>query len=571
MIPAALAHPLLLAHTVRHLRPAQVAHRVRLRSQRLVAGHLPQSVVDRARGDADGAGAAAPGWPASFVPLDARWHEGYPSPAANAEGRFRFLADEREVGDGWSPEDAPQLWLYHLHYFEWAWTFAAHPDAEWARDAFASRWRSWTHATHFGRGDAWSAYVVSLRAWSLCGVHSRLVAGTPVDADVVGHLRLATAFLRRSLELDVGGNHLVKNLKALVGLGVFLGDDGLVRRSSRRLAQQVGVQVLADGGHFERSPSYHCQVLGDLIDVGQLLATTGHPPVDGLDEAVSGMRRWLGAMLLPDGDVPLFNDCTLVGRERLALLEPAPRPDERLVVLQPSGYVVMCPGPRLHLVADVGPPCPPELPAHAHADCLSFELAVDGLRTVVHTGTSTYAPGERRQFERSTRAHNTVEVDGADQSEVWGTFRVARRARPTLHRAVGDGDGPIEVTASHDGYRRLEGRPVHTRTWRVTADEVEIVDRVDGEGLHQVAVRVHLADAGGPLAAWCGGRNRIEKTDLPVPLARGFGALEPGQAVEWRVEGPLPIELQTRLQLRPASSDGPGSASTMTRTMESWR
>ena len=397
--------------------------------------------------------------------------------------------------------------------------------------------------------------MVSLRAWALCGVHSRLVAGTVVDADVVGHLRLAAAFLRRSVELDVGGNHLVKNLKALVGLGVFLGDDALVRRASGRLAQQMAVQVLADGGHFERSPSYHCQVLGDLVDVGDLLAAAGHPPVAGLAEAVERMRRWLGAMLLPDGDVPLFNDCTLVGRERLALLQPAPRPAERLVVLQPSGYVVMRPGPRLHLVADVGPPCPPELPAHAHADCLSFELAVDGERTVVDTGTSTYAPGERRQYERSTRAHNTVEVDGADQSEVWGTFRVARRARPSLHRAVDDGEGPIEVTASHDGYRRLPGRPVHTRTWRVAADSVEIVDRVAGEGdtngVHRVCARVHLADAdaGGSLDVWCDGRPGVEKTERPVELARRFGPLEPGRVVEWLVEGPLPVELRTRLQL----------------------
>ena len=333
-------------------------------------------------------------------------------------------------------------------------------------------------ATRFGRGDAWSAYVVSLRAWALCGVHSRLVAGTAVDADVVGHLRLAAAFLRRSVELDVGGNHLVKNLKALVGLGVFLGDDALVRR----VEPAAWRQQMRGAGAGRRGPLRALAVV-PLPGPGRP-RRRGRPagrrrparPSPAWPRPSTRMRRWLGAMLLPDGDVPLFNDCTLVGRERLALLQPAPRPAERLVVLQPSGYVVMRPGPRLHLVADVGPPCPPELPAHAHADCLSFELAVDGERTVVDTGTSTYAPGERRQYERSTRAHNTVEVDGADQSEVWGTFRVARRARPTLHRAVDDGDGPIEVTASHDGYRRLPGRPVHTRTWRVTADEVEIVD-----------------------------------------------------------------------------------------------
>ena len=258
-------------------------------------------------------------------------------------------------------------------------------------------------------------------------------------------------------------------------------------------------------------------------------------------------------MLLPDGDVPLFNDCVLVGRERLAALAPAPRPPGRLVVLQPSGYVVIRPGPRLHLVADVGPPCPPDLPAHAHADCLSFELAIDGVRTVVDTGTSTYAPGERRHYERSTRAHNTVEIDGEDQSEVWETFRVARRARPTLHRAVDDGEGPIEVTASHDGYRRLPGRPVHTRTWRVTGGDVEIFDRVEGGGVHRVCSRVHLAETGAALDVRCD----AERAELPVGLAHDFGVLEPGRTLEWLMEGPLPVELRTRPAVgRGGTADG---------------
>jgi len=541
----------------------------------MVGGHLPPSVVERV----GRAGGEAPGWPPAFAPLDGRWHEGYPSAAANAAGRFRFLADERDVGSHWAPPEAPRLWLFHLHYFEWAWSFAADPDREWAGEAFSRLWGSWTQATRFGRGDAWSPYVVSLRAWALCGVHPCLASRSAVGADIVAHLRLSAAFLRRSIELDVGGNHLVKNLKALVGLGVFLGDERLVRRASSRLAGQLPVQVLPDGGHYERSPSYHCQVLGDLIDVEGLLRAAGAAPVDGLGETVEAMRRWLGAMLLPDGEVPLFNDCTLVGRERLALLSPAPRPSLRLVVLQPSGYVVMRPGPRLHLVADIGPPCPPELPAHAHADCLSFEMAVDGERTIVDSGTSTYAFGPRRRHERSTKAHNTVEVDGADQSEVWGTFRVGSRARPTLHGAVDDGE-TIEVTASHDGYRRLPGRPVHSRTWTAMADQLEILDRVDGAGTHRVAAHLHLAsrlrpERSGPetvdidrVVITCSGPTGTTTQTEPADVAHGFGHRQPSHAVRSSLEGPLPIAIRTRLKLSDPVEAGSRRRPTIAGAME---
>ncbi|MCA1656691.1 MAG: heparinase II/III family protein, partial [Actinobacteria bacterium] len=345
----------------------------------------------------------------------------------------------------------------------------------------------------------------------------------------------------------VGGNHLIKNLKALIGLGVLLGDDRLVKVATAQLARQLPVQVLSDGGHYERSPSYHCQVLGDFVDIAGLLLGAGSPPVRGLADAIGAMRTWLGVMLMPDGDVPLFNDCVLVGQRRLSSLRPGPPAADRLAVLGASGYVVMRPDDRLHLVADVGDPCPPDLPAHAHADCLSFEVAVDGQRCVVDPGTSTYAPGAQRTYERSTAAHNTVTVDGADQTEVWGTFRAARRARPRLEAATHDGD-TITVTASHDGYRRLPGRPLHRRTWKVSAARVEITDEVAGDGEHKVASRVHFSAACASKVVWSGPAG-LCVSEGPATCAIGFGTMHDGHMASASWRGRLPVVMHMELHL----------------------
>jgi uncharacterized heparinase superfamily protein len=373
-------------------------------------------------------------------------------------------------------------------------------------------------------------------------VFDGLVAGGPTASDYIDHLSLSARYLRLHLERDVGGNHLIKNLKALVALGVFLDNARLLSAGVTELERQAAIQVLADGGHYERSPSYHCQVLGDLMDVAALLGAAGCPAVPGLSEHITGMRRWLGQMLLPDGDVPFFNDCTLVGRDRLALLEPAPPPPQRLNVLQPSGYVVARCG-RIHLIADVGPPCPPQLPAHAHADCLSFELAVDGERVVVNTGTSTYQHGYRRAFERSTRAHNTVEIDGVDQSEVWGTFRAARLANATLE-CVADG-ATVAVVASHDGYNRLPGSPLHRRTWVVDDDVVQVIDDVRGTGVHRAAARIHLR----PSERTPDVRSTPPSAEGEALLAAGFGRLSAGRALVAVAEGPLPLRLMTTITI----------------------
>lgn len=545
MIETQLDRVRLLARTSCNLRPAQVLHRVRLRAQRFPPSRpLASSLLGL--GSA-GRTATLPGWPSSFTPLDLRLARGYPSAEENVRGRFEFLNEPRDLGVplNWDVPGTSRLWRYHLHYVEWGWSFASHPDRAWARTAFANLWHSWERAAPFGRGDEWHPYVASLRAWALCGTYRALVSGSEYQADVGTALARHARFLRWHLERDVGGNHLVKNLKALVGLGLFLGDERILSNAVTQLQRQLPVQVLADGGHYERSPSYHCQVLGDLLDVAGLLAAAGRPTVPGLDAAIVRMQEWLGVMLMPDGDVPILNDCELVGRSRLSLLRPGPAVSRRLTVLSASGYVIVRPDERMHLVADVGDPCPSNLPAHAHADSLSFVLAVDGERVVVDGGTSTYEPGSRRAHERSTAAHNTVAVDEMDSTEVWGTFRAARIARARLERADDDGQ-TVSVVASHDGYRRLRGGPVHRRTWSVAAERVKIVDEIVGGGEHRIAARVHLSSGKSVNLAWSGPRS-LRVSEGPDTYATGFGLIHEGHVHSAFWEGRLPVSLGMEL------------------------
>ena len=96
----------------------------------------------------------------------------------------------------------------------------------------------------------------------------------------------------------------------------------------------------------------------------------------------------------------------------------------------------------------------------------------------MNSGTSRYGIGPERLRQRSTAAHNTVSIDGQDSSEVWGGFRVARRAKPFGLQIQEDANG-VHVVCSHDGYVRLPGRPIHRREWRLSDHAVEIVDAVD--------------------------------------------------------------------------------------------
>ena len=482
-----------LGRTVVHLRPEQVAYRARLRIQGAGLRRFPEA---RSRVLSGPAPSAAAGWPEAFRPVDALIPGRWPVLPELQAGKIRLLGQVRELGDAprWDYMDAPRLWRFHLHYWDWAWGLAADPDRLAARALFARLCRSWQASTGFGRGDAWHPYPAALRAWSWCGLHHDLVAGSDIEPDFVAGLAAHAGFLRRHLEYDVGGNHLIKGLKALVGLAVFFADERLLRLATRRLTRQMDRQVLADGGHYERAPAYHCQVLADLVDVADLLRAAGHTPPGKITGAVDRMRHWLGAVLTPDGQVPLLNDGYPVDREFLAALRPGPdpvTPASPVLVLPETGLVRAMAG-GWHLLADVGPPCPPSLPAHAHADTFGCLVHADKVPLLADTGTSTYEPGPVRRHERSTAAHSTVQVDGADSTEVWGVFRAGRRARVS-GLAVHAEDARITFEAAHDGFRGLRGRPVHHRRWSLTSDGLRIEDTVTGGGRHEVVVRWQLA------------------------------------------------------------------------------
>jgi uncharacterized heparinase superfamily protein len=398
-----------------------------------------------------------------------------------------LLDETREIGSArdWDAPEVPKLWRYHLHYFDDLSARDAASRSAW-HEALLQRWIAENPP---GRGTGWEPYPASRRIvnwikWALTGGQLSVTAQHSLAAQ--------TRYLQKKLEWHLLGNHLWSNAKALVFAGSFFAGaeaDAWRERGAHILAEQLDEQLLGDGGHFELSAMYHALALEDVLDVLNLArAWPGRVPpalLARLIERAPALLHWLDCMCHPDGDIALFNDSALdVAPTRAALLGYAARlgvapggAARALEHLAASGYVRALRGP-FALLCDVGDIGPDYLPGHAHADSLGFELSVYGRRWLVDSGCSTYATGPERLRQRGTAAHNTVLVDGRDSSEVWSSFRVARRAR-VRDVSVEDQCARVVIEAAHDGYLGRAG-PLHRRRFVLDAQGLLIADQLEG-------------------------------------------------------------------------------------------
>jgi len=445
------------------------------------------------------------GTPPPFAPLDA------PVPL------WRSPAFQSQALAGAGSE---RLRGFHAHYGEEVLTAAREGDEVSAQRLLSE----WIERNPARPSDAWHPYTTSTRAGNWIAALSLLpeLETQPVRESLWRQL----VVLGRNVEDDVLGNHVIRNARALVLGGAAFGAAAMLEQGVRLLERELPVQVLPDGGHYERSPVYHLVVLGDLLEVRAAV------DVPGLGGAIERMRGFAAGLARPDGAPALFND----GGLDLAPSLDLPVADDGLSIYADTGYAILR-TPRVWLAFDCGPPSPPYLPAHAHADALSFQLWVDGSPVVVDPGTFTYEPGAQRDWFRGTRAHSTVAIDG-DQFELWGAFRSGPLPRVELLEA-----SEQELAAATTGRTGVR----HERRIRLDAGELTIVDRLEGGGSRLIESSLPLAPGIEPGVSALGSRPARRE---PRPLSERLFERVEADALVVREERTLPAELGWTITIR---------------------
>ncbi len=401
-----------------------------------------------------------------LIPRQKTWHL--------PDHHFTFLNQSQTFGlrVDWSFKSNGKLWQYNLHYFD----YLLQEDA--SADAGLALMRNFIDQLP-QVPEALEPYPTSLRLIFWIQFLSKHQIQAP---DIDAALYAQAYRLADHLEYHILGNHLMENGFGLLFASYYFQDKKLQQIASHLLLKELPEQILMDGAHFERSPMYHQIILHRLLDTYDLL-TLNTAPIPTIHTALITLVKdrtlqmldWLQNMSFANGETARFNDTVagiapttaklLTHAERLGLISQSITSG-----IQKSGYFWYS-GTQYKIIVDVGVIGPDYQPGHAHCDMLSFEMHIENRPILVNTGISTYEKNARRQYERSTAAHNTVQIGNEEQSEVWGGFRVARRARPLIQQSSEDA-----FEATHTGYDQWHLR--HTRSIACAKKSVNITDTV---------------------------------------------------------------------------------------------
>jgi uncharacterized heparinase superfamily protein len=441
---------------------------------------------------------------ADAPPFVVAWPADRKQGLAMFSGEFRFAGENiREPRPFSRPTGASPAWREALNRFEWLNDLRA-AGAPGAQAAAVELTRRWIAENPRYDEAVWRSDVLAARLRNLLLNGPYLLNGAEpgFSALLMSSLYRQAAHLGRALGDGLYGAALLKAVIALMLAGLMLPKGEALLVQGRRIFQrEVSRQLLADGGHIERSPQQMLEILVNLVDLREVFSAARRPHPDNLQLVIENLGSALLMLSHNDGHLGAFNDTAELDPR---LIEAAlRRAGGRLRVLNQlplTGFQRMEAGKSVALV-DCGAPPRHGLDGHAHAGTLSFEFSHDEERVIVNCGAHPWSK-EWQQVQRATAAHTTMVVDNVNSSmllpsrkAIGGGVRMDGIAlKPDVVTARREEtNGQTWLDLSHNGYEEGFGL-IHRRRLYLSANGEDFMgeDQLVGNGGNSYVLRFHL-------------------------------------------------------------------------------
>lgn len=357
-------------------------------------------------------------------------------------------------------------------------------------------------------------------------------------------------FIYRNLEgsvFEYNNNHYFSDIAGLLHVGLLFREDKHGKEwlnfAVKEFCRELRLQILPCGMSYEGSTNYNRLMLELIMPCVVLLRRNGLVVPSDIIARLRSMFDFINNLTMPDGEMPIIgdqdngrclpwgvegiNDYTYlmgigaaffrekcwpkaeyniyaaisseIDRETFDRLGNAPQSQSSTLYRDAGLCLIRKDDDYLLMNVDNQGFYMDDRPGsgHSHSDWLSFVLAIGGQQFFIDPGTYVYSsdPKNRNLF-RSTRMHNTIEIDGKSQAdipekELWFLPRVGRTIVTKWKNTAKE----VMIEANHNGYQRLSSPVEHQRSVRYDKEVriYEINDKLSGAGEHEIVACFHLS------------------------------------------------------------------------------
>lgn len=314
---------------------------------------------------------------------------------------------------------------------------------------------------------------------------------------------------------EYNANHYIADLSGLIYIGLIFNNikqgKEWLEYGIKHLYNEIRIQVLPSGFHYEKSISYHRLVLEICLYTLKVLKNSGHIIPNDIIYRLKKMCEVIFSYTMSNGYIPNIGDdddgrfldfyhdssnshsylIKLFEKEfgdimSLNLKNDINALDAGFVTRKMRRYDIivtnsgMSKYPIFNKVAGT----------HTHCDLLSFVLCVGGNQFIIDPGSYCYTKDiHKRQEYRSTRSHNTLLIDNIEQFELDSTNVFAALNNCNVS-AFGINDNLISASYS----KNIDGKILlHKRVFKCNNDDLTITDDVQYYGSHQCVFNLHFS------------------------------------------------------------------------------
>ena len=278
---------------------------------------------------------------------------------------------------------------------------------------------------------AWHPYPTSIRLMNLI----KFRYSNNIDSKFIDNFIFSHFFsLIRNLEYNLNANHLLTNI---IAINTFLVTCSLkteeIENNKKKYFDKLDKVLKSQFNfyfHYENSPKYHLFLIKQILDLEILKKIVGKK---NNNKNILLIKKGLNFILNishPDKTLPFFNDTNrnYIKVDKIKKKFEIIFGDLGNFKFKNKIFPIIY-NKQFKLITKCCEPSPKYNPGHTHGDNLSFELSILNKRILTGRGISTYENNNDRKIQRSSKNHNSIEINGLSANEVWNSFRVARKSK----------------------------------------------------------------------------------------------------------------------------------------------